>query len=240
MGCPGITMNSLGACARGIAQRSCSPSSATQASRMQPSARRSAGGRWAVVRGGCNTVHRRVREAVKRTERGFTYSILLRYRGEQCVCTRRRRLRQDEEYGRMMDKKAVLSRIRFIVCTDHAHHTRQPRASDGEEKTRQNESKHFQRSDSHVGSTCGPPATSKSQSDASRTRRGRTLPFTSPPARIHDVRAARRSVTRVLARDDQSTSRACENRHFLLWHWPLAKAKHSPELRLGWSHVLDA
>ena len=51
---------------------------------------------------------------MKRTERvRFTYR-LLRYRGEQCVCTRRRRLRQDEEYGRMMDKKAVLSRIRFI------------------------------------------------------------------------------------------------------------------------------
>jgi len=29
----------------------------------------------------------------------------------------------------MMDKKAVQSRIRFIVCTDHAHHTRQPRAT---------------------------------------------------------------------------------------------------------------
>lgn len=144
----------------------------------------------------------------------------------------------------MMDEKAVLSRIRFIIL-DHIHRSRTAHhtaPSDGEEKTRQNESKHFQRSDSHVGSTCGPPATSNSQSDASRTRRGRTrrVRYASPPARIHDVRAARRSVTRVLARDDQSTSRACENRHFLLWHWPLAKAKHSPELRLGWSHVLDA
>lgn len=200
-------------------------------------------GWWQVGRGAWRLQHRsppspRGREA-HRAGVHLQYTLTLPRRAV-CVCTRRRRLRQDEEYGRMMDKKAVLSRIRFIVCTDHAHHTRQPRASDGEEKTRQNESKHFQRSDSHVGSTCGPPATSKSQSDASRTRRGRTLPFTSPPARIHDVRAARRSVTRVLARDDQSTSRACENRHFLLWHWPLAKAKHSPELRLGWSHVLDA
>jgi hypothetical protein len=89
-------------------------------------------GWWQVGRGAWRMQHRSPRrEAVKRTvhRAGSPSTVLLRYRGEQCVCTWRRRLRQDEEYGRMMDKKAVQSRIRFIVCTDHAHHTRQPRAT---------------------------------------------------------------------------------------------------------------
>jgi hypothetical protein len=153
-------------------------------------------GWWQVGRGAWRMQHRSPRrEAVKRTvhRAGSPSTVLLRYRGEQCVCTRRRRLRQDEEYGRMMDKKAVLrSRIRFIVCTDHAHHTRQPRAT-----ARKRHDKTSQNTSSGRMTMSGPHAVHPRHPSPSRTRRGRV-----EDARFR-LRRPQRESTTFAPRDDQ-------------------------------------
>jgi hypothetical protein len=92
----------------------------------------------------------------------------------------------------MMDKKAVQSRIRFIVCTDHAHHTRQPRAT-----ARKRHDKTSQNTSSGRIPMSGPHAVHPRHPSPRRTRRGRV-----EDARVR-LRRPKRESTTFAPRDDQ-------------------------------------